>query len=165
MKTIWQAAAAVLALGACMPAGAAARVDSPLGLRLPIEEAVVIDLRSSLPRQWVSHLLDSGRSWRGAWRAQAQGTDRMMHHDELQLRLFRTRNYATLNWEPVSTGNWKLGASVGVMRDLNGVGATTLSTAPVATYEQPNYRLSMAWMPARGERNAMVLMRFTMPLR
>lgn len=167
MKTIWRVSTVALALGSAMSAWAATgHADASFGLRLPDEGSAQIDMRSQTPRLWVSHLLDTGRQWRKAWRTRVAGADRVMTYDEMQLRLFRSRHYATLNWEPVTAGSWKLGAALGVMRDLPGPGpgGITIATFPMATYEQPNYRFNMGWLPAHGERDSMVLMRVTMPL-
>jgi hypothetical protein len=169
MKRSVNACGLLLALVAAAPVCAAIdRWDSPIGLRLPGDGgSVQLDFRSPLPRLWVSHMVDSGRQWRKAWRVQSSGSERVYSSDDVPLRLFRSRTHASLNWEPVQMGAWKLGAAMGVMKDLPGAahGTTTFATFPVATYEEPSYRFNMGWLPSRGQRDAMLLMRVVLPLR
>jgi hypothetical protein len=168
MKSVASACTLLLTLLAIAPACAAIdRTDSPIGLRLPGEGSIQLDFRSPLPRLWVRHMVDSGRQWRKAWRVQSSGPERVYSSDDMPLRLFRSRTHASLNWEPVQMGAWKLGAALGVMKDLPGAahGTTTFATYPVATYEEPSYRFNMGWLPARGQRDSMLLMRVVLPLR
>lgn len=63
--------------------------------------------------------------------------------------LYRDTNYAAVNWQPLSLGNWKLGLAVGVMNGYPGVenGGYFLAALPMASYEGKRFGVNFSVIP------------------
>jgi hypothetical protein len=141
----------------------------PSGLRFSTAEALQLSAPAALPfrgrGEWVwmrVAALPSSPTW--SWRLSPP--DVALRSGDESFSLFRTRGHASVNWQPVSVGAWRLGAALGVMKDLPGSPAgTTWATFPMAAYEGGHYRMNLGLLPPRGSRDSMLLMRFTVPLR
>jgi hypothetical protein len=77
----------------------------------------------------------------------------------------RSRSALALHWRPWATGAWAFGASLGLHRSLPGSASPGFAVMPVASYEQPHYRLNVGLMPSQGERSAAVVLGLMLPLR
>ena len=155
---------------ACAPGVQALELSgAPSGLRFSRSDALQLSAPATLPfrarGEWVwmrVTALPSAPIW--SWRLSPP--DFALRSDDGAVSLFRTRGHASLNWQPLSLGAWRLGASLGVMKDMPGSPAgTTWATFPMAAYEGEQVRVNLGLLPPRGTRDTMLLMRFTVPLR
>ena len=165
-----RAAGMLSTLLACAPGLQALELSgAPAGLRLLNADALQLSAPATLPfrgrGEWVwmrVTALPSTPTW--SWRLSPP--DFALRSQDDAVGVFRTRGYASLNWQPLSVGAWRLGASLGVMKDMPGAPAgTTWATFPMAAYEGEQVRVNLGLLPPRGTRDTMLLMRFTVPLR
>lgn len=142
-------------------------------LRLPGEAGAVQGRPASLPavRPWAGDVSDrlarlgrspmTGLRWRadGAQPARRQLTDQ-------PLMLERTRTALTAHWQPWALGAWKLGASMGLSKVLpsSPSGTRAFVAMPMASYEQPGYRVNLGLMAPRGSRESALLLGLSVPL-
>ena len=171
MKTGKAFRAALLVTWLLGPQGVQAMelTSPPTGLRVPAAEALQLSAPATSSfrgrGEWIwtrVTALPAAPTW--SWRLSPP--DFSLGSEDESFSVFRTRGHAILNWQPFSIGGWRLGASMGVMRDLPGtVPGTTWATFPMAAYEGDQVRVNLGLLPPRGTRDAMLLMRFTVPLR
>ena len=74
----------------------------------------------------------------------------------------KTTYYAAVNWQPLSIGPWKLGASAGVMNGYPAVakGGTFFAALPMATWEGPRFGVNLGLIPSIGKVDGAVVIQF-----
>jgi len=74
----------------------------------------------------------------------------------------KTTYYAAMNWQPLSIGPWKLGASVGVMNGYPAMahGGTFFAALPMATYEGKRFGINLGLIPSVGKVDGAVVVQF-----
>jgi hypothetical protein len=74
----------------------------------------------------------------------------------------KTTYYAAVNWQPLSIGPWKVGASAGVMNGYPAVsrGGTFFAALPMATYEGKRFGVNLGLIPSIGKVDGAVIFQF-----
>ena len=74
----------------------------------------------------------------------------------------KTTYYAAVNWQPLSIGPWKLGASAGVMNGYPAVakGGTFFAALPMATWEGARFGVNLGLIPSIGKVDGAVVIQF-----
>jgi len=74
----------------------------------------------------------------------------------------KTTYYAAVNWQPLSIGPWKLGASAGVMNGYPAVakGGTFFAALPMATWEGSRFGVNLGLIPSIGKVDGAVVIQF-----
>jgi len=74
----------------------------------------------------------------------------------------KTTYYAAVNWQPLSIGPWKLGASAGVMNGYPAMahGGTFFAALPMATYEGKRFGINLGLIPSIGKVDGAVVVQF-----
>ena len=174
MKTAWCVVLAVLGASGGAPAWADDAFGEP-ALRLPGETGPLGWARAPQHalRLWANdlsvRLAQIGRPRLPALRWRADGSDRVrLLAADQPFQLERSRTALTAHWQPVSVGGWKLGAAMGLSKALPSVshsGTTSFAAMPMASYEQPRYRVNLGLVAPRGERDPAFIVGLTVPLR
>lgn len=175
MKTSGYAVLVLLSASCLVPAWASeVPHETAQGLRLPGEPGTEGWMRAPhhTLRLWASdvsqRLAQLGQPRLPALRWRAEGADLSGRHPaEPPILLERTRTALTAHWQPWALGAWRLGASVGLSRVLPSApsGAHPFAAMPMASYEQPGYRVSLGLVAPQGERESTVLVGLSVPLR
>lgn len=76
----------------------------------------------------------------------------------------RTRGALTARWQPWTLGHWRLGAALGLQRTLPGHDAPAWAAMPVASYEQPRYRVHLGLVPPGADRPTALVLGLSLPL-
>ena len=74
----------------------------------------------------------------------------------------KTTYYAAVNWQPLSIGPWKLGASAGAMNGYPAMarGGTFFAALPMATYEGKRFGVNLGLIPSIGKVDGAVVVQF-----
>lgn len=74
----------------------------------------------------------------------------------------RTTTYGAVNWQPLSLGDWKIGAMVGVMNGYPAVkrGGTFFAAVPMATYEGTRFGLNVGIIPTTSQVDGALVLQF-----
>lgn len=161
----------LLALGFASPVHAWDGRDGEPALRLPGEPGVQVwPAGPALKlRHWATDLSDRllpkarpplpAVQWRG------EGVSRQRWQSGAPVLVERTRTALTAHWRPLTVGSWKLGAAMGYQQVLpRSSGSPGLAAMPMASYEQPGYRVNLGLLPHSGERSAAVVLGLSVPL-
>lgn len=72
----------------------------------------------------------------------------------------RTTTYATVNWQPYHVGEFKIGASVGVMDGYPSIarGGTFFVAVPMATYEGKRFGFNVGIIPSTGNVDGAIIL-------
>jgi hypothetical protein len=170
MKTVCAVWAVWCAFGAA-PAWADDALGEP-ALRLPGEAGAGHWARASQQalRLWASDLSDRlthPRLPALRWRADGASLSGTATAAARPIQLERTRSALTAHWQPWALGAWRVGASLGLSRALPNAapGTSGFAAMPMASYEQPHYRVNLGLVAPRGEREPTLLVGLSVPLR
>ena len=161
----------LLALALAAPAHAWDGRDGEPALRLPGEPGVQVwpAVPALKLRHWATDLSDRllprarpslpAVQWRG------EGASRPSLQSDAPVLVERTRTVLTAHWRPWTVGSWKLGAAMGYHQVLpRSNGSPGLAAMPMASYEQPGYRVNLGLVPPSGERRSAVVLGLNVPL-
>ena len=77
----------------------------------------------------------------------------------------RSRGSLAVHWRPWVAGAWVFGATLGLHRSVPGSAASGVAAMPMASYEQPHYRVNLGLMPPHGDRSSALVLGLSLPLR
>lgn len=79
----------------------------------------------------------------------------------------RDTQYAAVNWQPWTLGDWRLGVAVGVMNGYPAVarGGTFFAALPMASYEGARFGVNVGLIPSIKDVDGALLVQFKMRLR
>lgn len=171
MQPTTTASLLLLALTLAAPTHAREDRSGEPALRLPGESGVQVwpDGPALKLRHWATDLSDRllpkarpslpAVQWRG------EGVTRPSWQSDAPVLVERTRTALTAHWRPWTVGSWKLGAAMGYHQVLpRSNGSPGVAAMPMASYEQPGYRVNLGLVPPSGERRSAVVLGLNVPL-
>lgn len=98
------------------------------------------------------------------WRAEGMAPAARWPAEGTPVLVERTRGALTARWQPWSVGQWRLGAALGLQRRLPGHDTPAWAAMPVASYEQPHYRVQLGLVPPGGDHPTALVLGLSLPL-